>query len=80
MSKAIAYSIKDMRRGDVYLTSDGDVIFRDSEVVDHMHYIGPFGDVWDITPDYIDWPAVRIFKQDRQDCEDPREFNRKRKG
>lgn len=75
MAKHIAYSIKEMRRGDIYVDEDDALLIRDSEETNKLHHIGPFGDHWMISVG-VAWPVTRVFKQDRGDCEDPREFNR----
>lgn len=75
MAKHVAYSIKEMRRGDIYVDEDDALLIRDSEDTDRLHHIGPFGDHW-MVGSAIAWPATRVYKQDRGDCEDPREFNR----
>lgn len=72
--KSIAWNVKQMRRGDIYVDAEQGVIFRDSEQTDKVHHVGPFGDVWKI--DCPTWPAVRIYTQERGDCEDPREFKK----
>jgi hypothetical protein len=73
--KAVAYDIDGMRRGDIYIDEDGAILIRDSEEKERLHHIGPFGDHWMITGG-VAWPVQRIYKQDRGDCEDPREFKK----
>lgn len=75
MAKHVAHNIKEMRRGDIYVDEDDAVLVRDSEETDRLHHIGPFGDHWMISRG-VAWPVTRVFKQNRGDCEDPREFNR----
>jgi hypothetical protein len=75
-NKDLAYNVKGMRRGDIYISaSDGAVMWRLWGRTDKLGFVSPFGEYWLIdseTPlDTTIFPAVRVYKQTRGDLERP---------
>lgn len=82
MKRSTAYCVEEMRRGDIYVDQDNSVIVRDYKNTKMLHYVSPFGAAWEVSADEVAWPVDRIYRQMRDDMEDPRkaekEFEKRR--
>ena len=77
MKRSTAYSVEEMRRGDLYVDQDNSVVVRDYKGVGMLHYVSPFGAVWEVHVADVAWPVDRVYRQIRDDMEDPREAEKK---
>lgn len=72
MKRSTAYFVEEMRRGDIYVDQDNAVVIRDYKDPHRLHYVSPFGATWEIYDGDVAWPVDRVYRQMRQDMEDPR--------